>query len=109
MAESDGGGETVMLTVFLKDTQQRTLKEMIANLERNGFFAFFPPDGVEVVSWQQLMGFGHVVTLEAPPGKLREINGAIESSAYGTFVCEVHVGYDFRPTAEHMRRKAAGA
>lgn len=107
MANGDSDTQ-MMLTIFLKDTQRLTLREMIAALTDNGFFRDFPPAGVEVKSWVQLMSFGHVVTLAAPPDKLRAINGALESGAYGTFACETRVGYDFLPTARAMREKADG-
>ena len=89
--------DRVLLTIFLKHTQQLTLEEMGENLEKNGFLEKFPPDGVEVVSWYQLMSFGHVVTLKVPPAKIREVNRAIESGSYTTFKSEVYVGYDFWP------------
>lgn len=97
--------DRVMITVFLKHTQQLTLDEMGENLRKNGFFKSFPPDGVEVVSWNQLMSFGHVVTLKVPPAKVRELNRALESGSYTTFKSEVYVGYDFWPVIEAIKAR----
>src|SRR5262245_44788121 len=53
----------VMITILLKHDQSRPLTELNAQLERQGFYKAFPPDGVEVVSWYVMMGIGQVVTL----------------------------------------------
>ena len=101
--------DTVLVTIFLKHTQQLTLEEMGVNLRKNGFFEKFPPEGVEVVSWYQLMSFGHVVTLKVPPAKVREVNRALESSSYTTFKSEVYLGYDFWPVIQATKaHEAAG-
>ncbi len=99
--------DRVMLTIFLKHTQQLTLEEMGINLRKNGFFQKFPPQGVEVISWYQLMSFGHVVTLAVPPGKVRDVNRALESSSYTTFKSEVYVGYDFWPIIQATKAREA--
>ena len=41
----------VMLTVLLKHGQSRPLNELNAQLQRQGYYKAFPPEGVEVVSW----------------------------------------------------------
>src|SRR5882672_1430123 len=64
----------VMLTVFLKHDQSRPLSELNAQLQRQGYYKAFPPEGVEVVSWYVMMGVGQVVTLRLPASRLREIN-----------------------------------
>ena len=46
----------VMLTVFLKHDQSRPLSELNAQLERQGYYKAFPPEGIEVVSWYVMMG-----------------------------------------------------
>lgn len=99
--------DRVMLTIFLKHTQRLTLEEMGENLRKNGFFQKFPPDGVEVLSWYQLMSFGHVITLMVPPAKVREVNRAIESGSYTTFKSEVYVGYDFWPVIQAIKARDA--
>ena len=45
----------VMLTVFLKHDQSRPLSELNAQLQRQGHYKAFPPNGVEVVSWYVMM------------------------------------------------------
>src|ERR1044071_9789375 len=73
----------VMLTVFLKHDQSRPLGELNAQLEKQGFYKAFPPEGIEVVSWYVMMGVGQVVTLRLPASRLREVNRIIETSAWG--------------------------
>jgi hypothetical protein len=112
MADQDPGAissdsERVMLHIFLKHTQDLTLDEMGVNLRKNGFFENFPPEGVEVKSWYQLMSFGHVVTLMVPPAKVREVNRALESGSYTTFKSEVYAGYDFWPVIQATKAKIA--
>jgi hypothetical protein len=38
----------VMLTIFLKHDQSRPLAELNAQLEKQGFYKAFPPNGVDV-------------------------------------------------------------
>ena len=99
--------DRVMLVIFLKHTQRLTLEEMGANLRKNGFFEKFPPDGVEIVSWYQLMSFGHVIALKVPPAKLRDLNRAIESGSYSTFKSEVYPAYDFWPVIQAIKAREA--
>ena len=94
-----------MLTVFLRHDQSKTLGEIRAQLEREGFFQKFPPTGTEVVSWYVMMGVGQVVTLRFPPERLREVNLALEQSAWGAFRTEFYPTYDYRPISEAERRK----
>ncbi len=91
---------TVMLTVFLKHDQSKTLGEIRKHLEATGFFQKFPPAGAEVVSWYVMMGIGQVVTLRFPAEKLRDVNLAIEQSAWGAYRTEFYPTYDYRATAE---------
>ncbi|MBL28163.1 MAG: hypothetical protein CMM50_11520 [Rhodospirillaceae bacterium] len=112
MAAEDPGSiapdsDRVMVTVFLKHTQNLTLEQMGENLRANGFFEKFPPEGVEVVSWLQLMSFGHVVTMKVPPAKVRELNRSIESGSYSTFKSEVYLGYDFWPVIQAVKARRA--
>ena len=46
----------VMLTVFLKHDRSRPLSELNAQLQRQGYYKAFPPEGGEVVSWYVMMG-----------------------------------------------------
>src|SRR6202048_2668114 len=62
----------VMLTVFLKHDQSRPLSELNAQLERQGYYKAFPPAGIEVVSWDIMMGIGQGVTLRLPAARVRQ-------------------------------------
>ena len=73
----------VMLTIFLKHDQSRPLGELNAQLEKQGFYKAFPPEGVEVVSWYVMMGVGQVVTLRLPASRLREVNRIFETIGLG--------------------------
>ena len=98
----------VMLTVFFKHDQSRPLSELNAQLERQGFYKAFPPDGVEVLSWYVMMGIGQVVTLRLPASRLREVNRILENSAWGSYRTEFYPTYDYRPTglASHERAQS---
>ncbi len=82
--------DAILLTIFLKHDQSKTLDEIQAQLKKSGFSQRFPPEGVEVVSWYVMMGLGQVVTLRVPPAKLREVNLAIERGAWGAFRTEFY-------------------
>lgn len=100
-------GDEILLTIFLKHDQSKPLGEINAELEKTGFWSRFPPPGVEVASWYVMMGVGQVVTLKVPAGRLREVNLAIEQSAWGAFRTEFYPTYDFRPVWEEIKRKRA--
>lgn len=97
--------ENVLVTIFLKHTQQLTLEQMTERLRETGFWAKFPPEGVEIVSWYQLMSFGHVLTLKVPPVKVREVNRALEAASYTVFESQVYLGYDFLPVVEAIKQR----
>ncbi|MCL4504355.1 MAG: hypothetical protein M1438_21230 [Deltaproteobacteria bacterium] len=42
--------DAILLTIFLKHDQTKTLAEIDRQLERTGFWRKFPPAGTEVVS-----------------------------------------------------------
>ncbi len=96
---------TLLLTIFLKHDQSKTLDQIQSELEKNGFYKNFPPQGVEVVSWYVMMGIGQVVTLRVPAEKIREVNLAIEHSAWGAFRTEFYPTYDYKPVYESERAK----
>jgi hypothetical protein len=99
----------VMLTVFLKHDQSRPLSELNAQLDRQGFYKAFPPDGVEVVSWYVMMGIGQVVTLRLPASRLREVNRILENTAWGSYRTEFYPTYDYKPTGIAAHDKAVQA
>jgi hypothetical protein len=96
----------VLLTIFLKHDQSRPLSELNAQLEKQNYYKTFPPAGVEVVSWYVMMGIGQVVTLRLPASRLREVNRAIENTAWGSYRTEFYPTYDYKPIAEQQRSKA---
>jgi hypothetical protein len=93
----------VLLTVFLRHDQSRPLGELNAQLARQGFYKAFPPPGVEVVSWVVAMGVGQIVTLRFPASRMREVNRALEDTAWGAYRTEFYPTYDYKAVgmAEH--------
>jgi hypothetical protein len=93
----------ILLTIFLKHDQSRPLSELNDQLRRQGFYKEFPPPGVEVVSWNIVMGIGQVVTLRLPAARLREVNRVLEDTAWGAYRTEFFPTYDFKAIglAEH--------
>lgn len=98
----------ILLTIFLKHNQEMTLGEIKEHLDRTDFWKNFPPEGIEVASWYVMMGIGQVVTLRVPPARLREVNMAIENSAWGAFKTEFYPTYDFVPVWQPIREQALG-
>lgn len=99
------GDGTFLLTIFLKHDQSKTLPKINEQLKEQGFFKAFPPPGVQVVSWYVMMGIGQVVTLRVPADKLREVNRAIETTAWGGYRTEFYPTYDYKTVAEQMREQ----
>jgi hypothetical protein len=99
-APSDNAAPTpdnaIMMTVFLKHDESRTVGELNAQLEKQGYYKAFPPPGVEVVSWYVMMGIGQVVTLRLPASRLREVNRIFETTAWGAYHTEFYPTYDFK-------------
>ena len=109
-APAEGAAPTadnaVMLTIFLRHDQSRPLSELNAQLEKQNYYKTFPPAGVEVVSWYVMMGIGQVVTLRLPASRLREVNRAIENTAWGSYRTEFYPTYDYKAIAEQQRSRA---
>jgi hypothetical protein len=80
----------VTITVFLKHDQSRPLSELNAQLDKQGYYKAFPPPGVEIVSWYIMMGIGQVVTLRLPASRLRDVNRALENTAWGAYRTEFY-------------------
>jgi hypothetical protein len=95
---------SILLTIFLRHDQSKTLDEIQAHLKKTGFDKNFPPAGTEVVSWYVVMGIGQVVTLRVPAEKLRDVNLAIEKGAWGAFRSEFYPTYDYRPVWEAQKK-----
>jgi hypothetical protein len=97
---------TFLLTIFLRHDQSKALGEINEHLRRNGYYEKFPPPGIEVVSWYVMMGIGQVVTLRVPAERLREVNRALEETAWGGYRTEFYPTYDDKPIAEAERKSA---
>jgi hypothetical protein len=96
----------VMLTIFFKHDESRPLGELNAQLEKQGFYKAFPPEGIEVVSWYIMMGVGQVVTLRLPASRLREVNRVIENTAWGPYRTEFYPTYDYKAIGLASHEKA---
>ncbi len=95
----------MLLTVFLKHDQSRPLAALNEQLARQGFYKAFPPPGIEVVSWNVVMGIGQILVLRFPATRLREINRVLEDTAWGPYRTEFFPTYDYKAvaTAEHEK------
>jgi hypothetical protein len=96
----------VMITIFLKHDQSRPLSELNAQLDRQGYYKAFPPEGIEVVSWYVMMGIGQVVTLRLPASRLREVNRIFENTAWGAYRTEFYPTYDYKAVGLASHDKA---
>jgi hypothetical protein len=89
--------DAILLTVFLRHDQSLNLAEINKLQEEQGFWKAFPPEGTTVVNWYVMMGIGQVVTLEVPASKLRDVNVALEKTAWKAFRTEFYPTYDLYP------------
>jgi hypothetical protein len=105
LAQAPDTKSSILLTIFLKHDQTKTLEEINEHLDNTGFWKEFPPEGTEVVSWYVMMGIGQVITLRVPADKLREVNLAIEKRAWGAYRSEFYATYDFKPVWQSTYRK----
>lgn len=96
----------VLVTFVLEDDQSLTLGELDVLLDRQGFWASFPPEGIAVVYWHVWMGVGQVVCLEVPAARLREVNVALERTGWKAFRTKAYATYDLQAVAEQRRRAA---
>ncbi|MGS0528459.1 hypothetical protein ACU8V7_27880 [Zobellia nedashkovskayae] len=92
--------EKMLLTIFLKHDQSMNLSEIEEVRTKQGFYENFPPEGVSVVNWFVVMGIGQMVVLELPASKLRDVNLAIEKTAWKAFKSEFYPTYDLYPLME---------
>ena len=95
-----------LITIFFRHDQSKNLDEIQAYLRESGFWREFPPEGIEIVSWQVMMGIGHVVTIKVPASRLREVNIVIEKRAWHAFRTEVYPTYDFLPFYQQFHTEA---
>ena len=95
----------MLLTIFFKHDQSKTLDEINEQLKRQKFYENFPPKDVEIVSWYVAMGIGQIVTLRFPVERLREVNRVIEQSAWGGYRTEFYPTYDYKAAAIEQQKK----
>lgn len=103
---SDAVKGTILLTIFLRHDQSKTLDEINGELRKQGYYKAFPPAGVEVVSWYIMMGIGQVIILRLPPERLRELNLAVAKTAWGGYRTEFYPTYDYKAIGEAEHAKA---
>ncbi len=96
----------LILTVFLKHDQSRPLSELNAQLEKQGFYKAFPPAGIEVLSWNVVMGIGQIIVLKLPATRIREINRVLEDTAWGPYRTEFFPTYDYKAVGLAQHEKA---
>ena len=99
-------GGSFLLTIFFKHDQSKSLDQINAQLRSQGFYKAFPPEGTQVVSWYVMMGVGQVVTLRVPAERLREVNRAVEQTAWGGYRTEFYPTYDYKSIGEDSHAKA---
>jgi hypothetical protein len=102
-AENENG--SILLTVFLRHDQSKPLDQINAELRQQGYYKAFPPAGIEVVSWYVMMGIGQVITLRVPAERLREVNVALEKTAWGGYRTEFYPTYDYKAIGEAENAK----
>src|ERR1700720_1731488 len=100
------GDAAILLTIFLRHDQPNTPAQTTEELKRPGFREHSPPQGVEIVTWYVMMGIGQVVTLRVPPDRLRDVNLALEKTAWGAYRTEFYPTYDYKAIGEAERSKA---
>jgi hypothetical protein len=88
--------DTILLTLMLHHDQTKTFAAIKQQEKDTGFLRAFPPPGVEVVSWNIVMGQGQEIVLKLPPDKLRETLGVIERCTYGVYKSEWFITYDYK-------------
>ena len=108
-AQEPGSDGKITLTVILRHDQSMTVDEINDHLEKTGFRKNFPPEGVEIVSYNIVMGIGHIITLRLPPDKLREVNLAFEHGVWGAFRTEFYPTYDYLKVFYDLKQKDAAS
>ena len=97
--------DSVMITIFLKHQQDKSLDSLNKIQEKNRFREMFPPKSARVISWYVMMGIGQVVTVKIPGGELRTLNLAIERGAWGAFETEFYPTYDLWPVIKAREKQ----
>ena len=98
--------DDILLTVILRHDQSQNLDELQEKLDASGWWQRFPPEGVDIVSWNVVMSVGQIVTLRLPPNKLQAVNVELERCAWGVFETECYPSYDFIATRDRLTRES---
>ncbi|RTL49628.1 MAG: hypothetical protein EKK40_14850 [Bradyrhizobiaceae bacterium] len=96
----------LLLTIFLKHDQSRPLGELNVQLEKQGFYKAFPPAGMEVLSWNVVMGIGQIIVLRLSAKRIREVNRVLEDTAWGAYRTEFFPTYDYKAVGLGQHEKA---
>ncbi|GAB2539418.1 hypothetical protein [Spirosoma aerophilum] len=94
---TQASSDSIMITIFLKHQQDKSLKQIQEIQNQNKFLENFPPKEARVISWYVMMGIGQVVTVRIPAKNLRTLNLIIENGAWGAYNTEFYPTYDFVP------------
>lgn len=100
--------DSILITVFLKHQQDKSLDSLNKIQDANKFHEMFPPKSARVVSWYVMMGIGQVVTLKIPASELRTLNLSIERGAWGAFTTEFYPTYDLWPVIRAREAERQG-
>jgi hypothetical protein len=92
-----------LLTVILKHHQDATLEETAHRLDAANFWKTFPPEGLEIESWNFVTGVGQIVTLRVPPDRLTEVARTFDATDWGAYRAEFYATYDLEPIAQQHR------
>jgi len=104
--DSKAASDSIMITIFLKHQQDKSLKTIQEIQGKNKFLEMFPPKQARVVSWYVMMGIGQVVTVKIPAKELRTLNLSIENGAWGAYSTEFYPTYDFVPVwQDYLKNK----
>jgi hypothetical protein len=101
----DSTSDSIMITVFLKHQQDKSLAEIQKKQEENKLWEMFPPKQSRIISWYVMMGIGQVVTLRISGKDLRALNLSVEKGAWGAFSTEFYPTYDYVPVYKEMMEK----
>jgi hypothetical protein len=99
------GPEIVIFSWKSGPDRGKTLEQIKNHLDTTSFLKEFPSEGTEVISWYVMMGIDQVVTLRVPAEKLRDVNLAIDKTAWGAFRTEFYPTYDYQPVWEANKKK----
>lgn len=99
--------DSILVTIFFKHQQDKSLPEIRRILESQGFWDIFPPADAEIVSWTVAMGLGHIVTVKVAASAVRRLNLAIQNCAWGAYDTEIYLTYDYKPVWEEYMEKRA--